>query len=205
MPLKIKHIITTKRTAIFVFMVYVVVCLNTTPVYYSHQYGPIFFIRKNKTLFGASRIENGDYIESTSMPLSCILRYGSHLVVIVCTVILAGNLYLISKWRISVTRVTTRSLSVAMTTKDKNVVKIVALVSATFVLCTLPSSVNVTLMLISGFDVTGRNSLSNTFLINWGTCMVLEEVNSSISIFIYYNISSQFRSTLRGLLSKKKT
>lgn len=205
MPLKVKNFITIKRTVIVVVMIYVVMCLNVIPTCYARRYGLIYYPQKNKTLFGATLVQNGEFIESLAFPISSGITYSSFVVATICTVILIQTLYLKSKWRRRATGSTAQISYEVLSTRDKRIVKIVTLVSVAFLFSTLPSSINFTLMLYYGADYTITGRLSLSYAINWAICMFMEEINSSVSIIIYYKTSSQFRSTLKKLTRTKKT
>lgn len=199
MPLKVKDIVTAKTTVTVVVLIFAVMFINVIPVYYAMRWGPMLDKVRNKTVVGFSYIKNGESIENISIPLSFGVVFGSFFAVTICTVILIKSLHFNSLWRRSVTRASAPSSDDVMSTRDKKVVRVVTLISLTFIVCTLPGAVNLICQLCFPVDYGLHGAYKNTRGFVWALCMVLEEINCSSTIFIYYKMSSQFRSIMKRL------
>ncbi|XP_005092880.1 growth hormone secretagogue receptor type 1-like [Aplysia californica] len=200
MPLKVKTIITPRRTTFVVVGIYSIVISGVVPAFYSIRLGPKFYQSKNVTKIGLLYIPNGVHIENVAVLVNIIPQYVSFLVVIVCTIILVRNLTLKSKWRKSTSNSAQQN---SLSNRDKKVVSMIILISSIFMACFLPSAVNQIIMIVSvEYSIYGINR--NLFLLSWSICKSLEAVNSAVNIFVYYNMSSRYREILDEMLNRNK-
>ncbi|KAH9487733.1 hypothetical protein Btru_069099 [Bulinus truncatus] len=189
LPLKVKSIITATRTKCFVVMAFLIVAGSAAPEFYVNQFVWKFYPDKNVSLIGLHFVEDRDRFENVTFPLNnVIMQYLAFSVVLVCTVILVVKLNEKTKWR----NVTTRGDSAAaISNKDRKVIKMVSFVSAAFIVSYLPSSILFMAMAIKrDFHPSGY---FNIFHVTWSFAFVLEAVNSTITIVIYYKLSSKFK------------
>ncbi|XP_012942255.1 cysteinyl leukotriene receptor 1-like [Aplysia californica] len=205
MPLKVKTIITPKRTVFVVVGIFLTMFANVVPVYCSISLGPTFFRELNKTMIGMVFIPNGETIEKVALSISIFSQFASFFVVIVCTVVLILNLIRKSKWRQS-TSSSAKQKSVS--NRDKKVVKMILSISIIFIACFLPSGVNfIVIFFLPEYKVTGK--YQNLFISTWCLCKALGTLNSSVNIFVYYNMSSKFKEIVDkmfpGIVGKKET
>ncbi|XP_012946978.1 uncharacterized protein LOC106014239 [Aplysia californica] len=200
LPLKVKNIITPRRTIVVVVSIYLTMLAFVAPVYYSTRLGPKFFPEKNKTMIGLLYVLNGPSIEKVSLALNVLAQFGAFFAVIICTVILVHNLLLKSKWRQSTS---SSAKQESLSQRDKKVVKIVLLISTIFIFCFFPGAVSfIAMSTVNGFNVNGR--YHNIFLLTWSMFKTLQATNSTVNIFIYYNMSSKYKEILDEMLHRKK-
>ncbi|XP_005092881.1 uncharacterized protein LOC101858474 [Aplysia californica] len=196
MPLKVKTIITPRRTSFVVLFIYFLMISGVGVACYAMRLGPKFFPSKNVTKIGLIYIPNGVYIENVGVMVNLIPQYVSFLVVIVCTIILVRNLKLKSKWRQSTSSSAKQD---SLSNRDKKVVSMITLISSIFMGCFLPSALNQIIMIASeDYSIYGK--YKNMFLLSWSICKSLEGTNSAVNIFVYYNMSSKYKLILDEML-----
>ncbi|KAI8764397.1 hypothetical protein BgiMline_035475 [Biomphalaria glabrata] len=189
LPLKVKSIITATRTKCFVVMAFLIVAGSAAPEFYVNQFVWKFYPEKNRSLIGLHFVEDRDKFEKVTFPLNnVIMQYLAFSVVLVCTIILVVKLNEKTKWRsVSARGDNTNTIS----NKDRKVIKMVSFVSAAFIVSYLPSSILFMAMAIKrDFHPSGY---FNIFHVTWSFAFVLEAVNSTITIIIYYQLSSKYK------------
>ncbi|XP_005092843.1 neuropeptides capa receptor-like [Aplysia californica] len=208
-PLKVKLIITSKRTLYINAGIFLTMFASVSPVYYAINIGPKFFPGRNETLLGLVYKPDGADIENVSFSINVFAQLSSVLFVIICTCVLIHNLVLKSKWRKSTQSSAATARSAAsgsgesgMSSKEKRVVKLVTLISCIFIACFLPSAVNLILM-ISSDDYSIVGKYRNMFQVSWSMLNTLEATNCSVNICVYYTMSSKYRAVFTSLFAKK--
>ncbi|KAI8770993.1 rhodopsin [Biomphalaria glabrata] len=204
-PLRVKQIITPRRTAYTIVSIFIAMFACVAPVFCVIGIGRKNFPDRNVTLMGLVYASNGPNVENISFSITVFAQLSSFAIVIVCTVILVRNLMQKSKWRQTAT---TSDLGAgnknALSTRDKKVVVMVTFISSIFIACFLPSAMNLILMIhfSPDYSVVGREQ--NTFLVSWSIMNTLEACNSTLGIFVYYHMSSKFKKELLALFGKEK-
>ncbi|GFS18352.1 chemosensory receptor B [Elysia marginata] len=256
-PLKVKTIITPRRTTLTVISIFLILFASLAPVYFGIRLGPVdattvtflpnstkanlstiiwHFMDKNSPVIttptstftksnnnsNSSNDNSNNNVSSDASSLNgtvlleetvCTLRYiSSFVAVIICTVILVRKLAQTSRWRARTTMSNEPTAepggaanSTTMTQRDKRLVKMVTFLSAIFIVCFLPSAVNLIIMICSAeYSIVGR--YRNMFQVGWSFLNCLEATNSSVNIFVYYNMSSRYRKCFREMfrLSEKE-
>ncbi|GFN96088.1 chemosensory receptor b [Plakobranchus ocellatus] len=143
---------------------------------------------------------NGAELENISFSIGVFAQISSFVCVIICTVILVRKLAQTSRWRArSAAPSDTSELSGStMTQRDKRLVKMVTFLSTIFIICFLPSAVNLIIMICSSeYSIVGR--YSNMFQVGWSFLNCLEATNSSVNILVYYRMSSRYRKCFREM------
>ncbi|BFZ23915.1 hypothetical protein BsWGS_26953 [Bradybaena similaris] len=166
------------------------------PVYYAIYLGPVRDITTNTTFISLVYRPNGIRIENISFAINFAAQLTSFVLVIVCTVVLVQSLLRKYKWH-------KYSVSTnAITNRDKRLIKMIISLSIIFIICFLPSAVNlVVMMLTPGYSIVGKQA--NMFQVGWSFLNTLEATNSSVSIIVYYKMSSRFRQVLRRMFRVK--
>ncbi|XP_059140930.1 tachykinin-like peptides receptor 86C [Physella acuta] len=191
LPLKVKHIITPRRTFYTVFGIFLLMFACVTPVFCVISIGPKYFAERNRTVLGLVYATGGPDVENISFSITVIAQLTSFVLVILCTIILIHNLLLKSRWRQTAT--SDQNNKNSLSTRDKRVVVMVTSISSIFIACFLPSAVNLILMIhfSPDYSVVGREQ--NTFLVSWSILNTLEATSSTVNILVYYHMSSKFR------------
>ncbi|XP_059147965.1 galanin-like G-protein coupled receptor npr-9 [Physella acuta] len=200
MPLKVKQTITPRRTVYVITFIYLTVFLSVSPVYKGLGLGPSFNVKLNRTMFALVYASDGQYLLSISNSIAVIVQVSSFAVVILCTVILTKTLAVKSKWRAESGNAAALSSS---TERDRKVIQMVTLISTIFIVCFLPCIFHLLLEICyPAYSIRGR--YRNSYVVCWSCMKTLEAVNSSISIFVYYKMSSKYRVVFREALFKRE-
>ncbi|CAL1538304.1 unnamed protein product [Lymnaea stagnalis] len=188
-PLHVKSIVTHKRTIWVVVGIYVSLVSLTLPQFLAYQIGPRFIWQSNLTVIGIVISPNIDQLEKFALVVPIVTQVASFVVVVASTLGLVRSLVSVAKWRSS-TSSSAQSLQVSG--RDKQLVKVVFLISVVFICCSLPTIVgNLVMLFVKDFNVKGRKK--NLFLFFGVICFILDAINSTINIFIYLRMSSKFR------------
>lgn len=172
-------------------------------VFYSVRLGPVFYPRRNSTLVGLVYIDNGVFMENLAFSIDIGIQVFSFVVVSACTMILVQSLLRNRKWRNTVTMAAESGNAEGKNVREKRVVVMVTAISGIFIACYTPSVVNLVLMLcFPEYSIVG--AFTNTFKLMWSLFLNLEAINSSVTIFIYFNMSSKFRLVLSTMTSPRK-
>lgn len=157
------------------------------PVFFVNELGWKFFPDRNQTVLGLVQTTNRDAVESISYMINnVLLNYLASIITIACTAILTVQLQNHAKWRKAAATSNNQS------NQNKTVAKLVVVVSAIFIICLIPNSVIfVVWSLFPEYSFTGENR-DITFVIG-GIGVILESVNSSVNIFVYYRMSTKYR------------
>ena len=85
--------------------------------------------------------------------------------------------------------------------RDRKLGRMIVLLSGIIFLCYIPSTVALLVQLIQpGFSMLGR--YRNSFFATWSFVWVLDAFNSSVNIFVYYNMSSKYRATFNFMFGR---
>ncbi|CAG5131715.1 unnamed protein product [Candidula unifasciata] len=192
LPLKVKTIITPARTLIIMASIFLMQFSVVSLVFYSVRLGPVYYLRRNTTLVGLVYIDNGPYLENMAFSIDIGIQIFSFVIVAICTMILIQSLIRNRKWRNSATQSAVPDSVDSKTAREKRVVVMVTTISGIFIACYTPSVINLIIMLcFPDYSIVG--AYSNTFILIWSLFLNLEAINSAVNIFIYYNMSSKFR------------
>ncbi|CAL1531906.1 unnamed protein product [Lymnaea stagnalis] len=193
LPLKVKTIITPHRTRWTIIVIFFFTMAIFSPFYYANR-----LEWQNGTILHLVYAKEREAVESVIFYIhSVALQALSLLVVIVCTIILVVQLNTKSKWRSSVTKPGANVESASM--KEKRAVKMIALISTVFIICFMPGSlIFFTMAYEPEFNFTG--DFKNIFFVVWSVAFVLETVNASVSILIYFNMSSKYHQVVIQLV-----
>lgn len=178
--------------------IFTVLIASVSPVYYANRLQEKFSPQRNRTILGLVYTSDRNEVEAITYIINNVfLQFGAFGTVIVCTATLTLNLQKKSSWRtMSTDPVQAENLS----KRDRKVIKMVVVISAFFIACFTPLCIIIIAMLIiPQFSFTGE--YRNVLIIVSGLGFLLESINSSVNIFIYYRMSSKYKTTLLGLCS----
>lgn len=202
LPLKVKAVITTQRTSVVIVSIFVTMVASIIPFYFgSTQFTIKFDSTANKTYVGTVRIQTTSRTETVAWGIESFLTISSFLVVGILTATLVWSLNTKRRWRQSLTNETLRtpkhlpkssnySTTIAAR-RDKQVAKMVSLISLIFLVCFLPTFLNQ----LASIFVYDYVKISEVF---WPFSIVTEGAYASVNIVIYLKMSSNYRKTLMG-------
>ncbi|XP_059178756.1 uncharacterized protein LOC131957923 [Physella acuta] len=202
MPLRVKAVLTNKRVAATMTLIFLLVIAGTLPVFYSNRPALRFYPKLNRTLFGIYYSWDSDLVDNITFMFNIVIStFGSFIAVIACTVVMVTELNKKTKWRQKSATSKFNSGKSKISNKDVKVVKMVKLLSMVYIVCAGPTFVNTLWSIFdsefSPFDVNRRQNL---FLVFFMFSFLLESFNSSLSIFVYYFMSSRFRQTFQNFV-----
>lgn len=183
------RIVTPKRTFVIILSVFIILVFSGIPVCFVYSFGEIHFPGRNGTVIGLIPTEDRDKVEKTTYITNYfVIPFAAFLIISVCTVALTFSLRKTAKWRESVTSFSQSNF------RNLKVAKMVVIVSTLFIFCFIPIS---TFMLVLALEPQlNLGGKYQSIGITLGSISVLlESVNSSVNIFIYYHMSSKYRTT----------
>ncbi|XP_005103350.1 bombesin receptor subtype-3-like [Aplysia californica] len=198
LPLKVKTLITTGKIRAIIIAIYIFVTASNSWIFYLYRFVWEHSDKRNRTFLTFKAIKNKSRIEVplivvNNLFLQCALSAG----IMVFTAILVVKMKQQSKWRLSSSKQTAASETSAK--RDDKVAKTVTVISVTYLLCYFPSTVNIMCVnLVPGYKANGRHS---ELFLNISTVVYLLEIlNSSVNIFFYWELSTQFRKEMKRML-----
>ena len=219
-PLKVKSIITARRTVLILVMIYIVIIPPVSMMYFKWTIGWKFFDSENKTLLGVVVLRDSPMIDlvikSGGTYYCTFLPIATSTCVTVCTIYLTASLRKSKKWRDTITSSSisdgtkteqdgskpTKAGASTRSSKEDKTVRIVIAVAITFVVSMLPLiGTNITKHIEKEWSSLGRYSM--LYGIIGALSDLFENVNASINLIIYYKMSSKFRENLLIYLNKQ--
>ncbi|BFZ07874.1 hypothetical protein BsWGS_10913 [Bradybaena similaris] len=196
MPLKVRSMVTARRVRAVIICIFVVLLASVSPLYVVNRLGMKFYPARNRTLLGLVPTENRETVEQISFAINNVLiPFSAFIVVNLCTVILVIKLRKRTVWR---NKTTSSTQADSVSIRNRKVAKMVVMISTLFIVCFVPISVVFTaVLLVPDLAIDGR--FRNILIVVGGICFILESVNSSVNIFIYYHMSTKFRTIFRQL------
>lgn len=193
MPVRVKVILTNRRVMVCVVCIYVVVIAWSSPVFYTSQVVWRTDTASNRTYLGVHFTPNRRIIDSLTFNLVAVVSvFGSLLTVIATTTAMVIRLTKNTKWRKS----NSTSGNNQFSRKELKMIKMVKILSLVYVVCSAPE---VAWIIWPMFDrtmiVTGMNQ--NLVNVVNGCTFLLEAINSSIGLLVYYFMSSKYKQTFR--------
>ena len=213
LPLKIKTIITPRRTLIVIVAIYGATFGLYPVLVIGYPIGWKFYPERNASLLGVVpnlhptvvMLDNIVlFVVSTFLP--CVTFFS----VIVFTLLLSLTLQRSKAWRdankynSSNTQSAdeTGSKLTAKQSKEDRAVRMVLTIATVFIVTNIPSCIHMVAMAaVPGFSVTGR--YSKLFLLMGVLYLGVDSVNSGANVIIYYRMSNKFRHAMISLFSSK--
>lgn len=188
--MQVKSIFTSKRVAIIITVLYVLLLLSAAPVYFVNKLGMVFFPNKNKSILALVGTHDRKPVEKASFAFNNVtIPLAAFVVITFCTIILVLKLRNQAKWRQSST---TSAQIQTVSNRDKKVVKMVVVISTLFIVCFIPVCIIfIPMSAIPEFAVDGKYKNENTVFVGVG--LIMESANSAGNIFIYYFMSSKYK------------
>ncbi|KAK0056305.1 G-protein coupled receptor [Biomphalaria pfeifferi] len=197
-PLKIKQLVTPRRAATIMVIIYSVNIATLIPEYAAAYFDWKFYPPKNKTMIGLQFRSYKTLAESLLFIFHAALAVFSFVATIVFTSILVLKLKLSAQFRKSTTF---DSEQIEMkTTRDKRTMTMVILVATNLIIFYFPTvAFCIVLPVVPEFSIIGRES--NLFEAVWSFAFLCHSINSSINIFVYLKMSSKFKNNFWKLFS----
>ncbi|CAL1538309.1 unnamed protein product, partial [Lymnaea stagnalis] len=188
-PLHVKSIVTTQRTIFVVLSVYVFMVSGNIPTWLVNRIGQRLNQRLNVTTVGLISSPNAEELENITIVINVTVQMTSFAIVVVSTACMINSLRKVAEWKKSSNLFTGHTSS-----RDKQLVRMVVLISAVFIVCSFPSVlVNGVMPFFKEFKIKGREK--NLFIVTTGFCFMSQLVNAIVNICIYFSMSSRFRRT----------
>lgn len=201
-PLRVKQIITPRRTTIIIIIIYSICFLSVLPLYCTTSIDWKFYSGRNKTLLGLVFADTSDKVEEVvyvMQALSGILSFAS---VLIFTTILLSKLNKTRTWRNEAANMD-KEKSESMSNRDRKTMSMIAIIASVLIICYIPSVlIFVGTFFEPEFSIVGR--YTNMFFVAWAFGFLFESINSSVNIFLYYSMSSKYRDTFHALFQKCK-
>lgn len=190
-PLKVKNVITPRRSAAAICTMYLlmVACLipEYVSVYFHLRDHPTHNLTTHSQIFESKRID----MEGITSLLYAIFGLCSFLLVIIFTSALVWKLKRTAEWRQQHTSEQTQHLSA----RHQRTIKMTVLMAIVFIISYVPSLVITVLEFAEpAFSILGH--YDSIFFSLWSVAFICEAIDSSTSIIFYYLISSKFKQTI---------
>ncbi|XP_059177756.1 uncharacterized protein LOC131957070 [Physella acuta] len=196
LPLKIKQIITPKRAAFIIFFIYIFMIASLLPEYATMYIDWKFYPEKNRTLLGLVPTADHNKVSGLTFLLYAVYILVSFSALIIFTITLIVKLRAKTKWRKE--SIQENKQSDSLSSRDQKTINMVIVIASVLIVCYTPSVVlSAAGFIVPGFFVVGR--FSNLFFATWSFGFVLDSFNSSISMLLYYKMSSKYRTTFHDL------
>ncbi|CAG5134073.1 unnamed protein product [Candidula unifasciata] len=194
-PLKIKSIITPRRTVTFIGVLYVIMFASAVPVFYSTRAVWIFDPRRNKSRLGIMKITSKIDINTIAYWINNVIPTIFFVFITICTVILVKALNKHGKWK---QQSVSSEAHAVISSRDAKVVKLVTIISIVFIACYAPGTVYFILALVNP-QTTYAGKQRNLVLVIYSILLVLESVNAATNFFIYITMSSKFKRVFQDI------
>ncbi|XP_005108673.1 tachykinin-like peptides receptor 86C [Aplysia californica] len=199
LPLKVKMMITPRRTKFIIISIFLIMFSVFCPFYYVNRLVWEFDSTRNATLLKIMYTEKKEIVETITFFIhSVTFSTFSFVFVICCTIVLVAKLNSKTKWRLATAAKGVGSQSEGVGVKDKKVVKMVTFISTIFIVCFVPSTLIFLFMALEP-EFSFGGGYKNIYFVVWSFSFVLETVNSSVNIFVYLNMSSKYRATFTNM------
>ncbi|XP_059177673.1 type-1 angiotensin II receptor B-like [Physella acuta] len=191
LPLKIKTLITPKRTSFILLLIYLFNFLALVPEYATVYFDWRFNLENNKTLLGLAFRENRPAVQGLAFMFHGTISMISLIAVIAFTSVLVVKLKVNSKWRKSAVNLNLTQTDL-ISNRDKNAIALVVTVATVLIICYTPIVIfSLVSTIVPDFSVSGRQA--NLFHATWSFGFLFSTFNASINIFLYYKMSSKYR------------
>ncbi|XP_059164112.1 uncharacterized protein LOC131947045 [Physella acuta] len=201
-PLKVKSILTIKRVAICMVSVFLIVFISYMPLFYTNQIVWKFFPLFNRTMLGITFTPDRALIDFFVFLFHTVIStFGSFIAVLICTITLVIELKQKTKWRKQATMTSSVKPGEAksISSKEIKVIRMIVLLSTAFIISSTPTMA-FTIWSIADQSFTAVGYNRNIFNVSFSFIFLIEALNSSISMLVYYTMSTKFKVTCREML-----
>ncbi|CAG5136009.1 unnamed protein product [Candidula unifasciata] len=204
-PFKVKWLLTTKVT--------LTVCLFISVVIFglfSVMFGiyDIYWTHSNRYNTSIALYKHNEFYEANENPLFWYYNLSgilwplvSFTVIVICTTIIVHMLRQSSKFRSGQAEINKES-SNQLSTRDRQVVKMLVVIISVYVICLSPRiAIYIVKCFVYEFYFIRR--YHNIFMFVCYILWILEMGNGAVNFFIFYAMSSSFRTTFTSICKKK--
>ncbi|XP_059177682.1 uncharacterized protein LOC131957005 [Physella acuta] len=196
-PLKVKQIVTPRRTVIVLLSIFLVNMLSLVPEYSTVYYDWKYYPDRNKTILGLAFRGNRAATQSLVFYFLTAFAIGVFISVTTFTCVLVYKLKQTSKWRQSST--SDQAQNESITARDKKIVALVISVATVLMICYTPTVIlSIFTVSIPGFSVSGK--YDKYFKTSWSFAFLLHAINSNMNFILYFKMSSSYRNKFKELL-----
>ncbi|CAL1527153.1 unnamed protein product, partial [Lymnaea stagnalis] len=193
LPFKVKAIFSPKHSAVMTAGVFSIMFSANMLLYYSNEFAMTYNPRFNLSQFTMKtipeRVDVAFYINAFVLLLLPLVNYAF---IMSCTLVMVIQLKIATKWRNGACAGSPNGDHRIHLTKETRLTKLIATTTSVHVVCHAPSNAALIIScFVPEFSFNGRYSLAYLTLCILG--FLLETVNSSIPLFVYYGQSSKFK------------
>ncbi|KAK7005261.1 tachykinin-like peptides receptor 86C [Biomphalaria glabrata] len=200
-PLKIKTLVTPRKTKFIVVMINVANLITLIPEYSTVYLSWRFNEARNETVLGLAARSNRAETQPITFLTHVILVVVGFLSVVVLTFILVVHLRRQTQWRIQSSG--DRKQRAAYSLRERRSEVLVVMVAASVVISYIPlTCVSLVTVFMPEFSIGGQ--LSDIFVKIWITIYIFGMTNASSNIIIYYRMNSKFKRTFQELICSVK-
>ncbi|CAL1538296.1 unnamed protein product, partial [Lymnaea stagnalis] len=190
-PLHVKIIVTPGKTTSAVLCINILTVVFTLPTFIANQIGPRLNAQLNLTVVGLIQAPSVAEFEGVTIMFNLIVQMTSFVVVTLSTLGLIRSLHKVTQWRKS----SSSSQIPRVSGRDKQLVKMVIMISVAFIVSSFPTLlVNTLQAFVKEFSVRGREK--NLFIAVCAVLFNLQTIHSVVNIFIYLSMSTRFKRQL---------
>lgn len=171
-----------------------------SPVYAVNKLDMKFHPWRNRTLLGLVSSDDREQVEKISFGINnFFLPFAAFIIITICTTVLVLSLSRGTRWRNS----SAESSQTSVSNRSQKVIKMVVMISVLYIGCFCPSAIiTLTMTFVSDISLGGKNI--NIGIILSSSALILESINSSCNIFIYYHVSTKYKVSFRNIFWRNK-
>ncbi|KAH9505637.1 hypothetical protein Btru_056112 [Bulinus truncatus] len=196
LPLTVKRKMTPKVAVIVNVVIFVILTMYLFPQLYVRYFDWKFIPQLNKTVLYTFYRGNREAVLSVSYFITdMFLPYSIFLVLLLCSVVIFVKLKATSKWRQSIIP----SASGAPSFKERKSVKLLMTISLICILLLLPQTVLFTALGVVRELRTSDGAYHDITILAYTATLLPQVVNCSNTIFVYYKMSTKYRTELQKM------
>ncbi|XP_059168773.1 FMRFamide receptor-like [Physella acuta] len=200
-PFKVRLIITRKVSLFIVVCVYVILIFDLVPVYYMTYLDWRFFPETNSSKLGVHfRGNPRDVFGFIYFITDIFLPHTSFTIIVISNIILTAKMRKRTGNKVKLTNASQKMME-KMIKKDMNIIKMLLVVSALFIVCLIPqSALNTAIGFYREFGY--QLKYQDRLILCYSVSYLTETVGSSVNIVVYYRMSTKFRSMFNAIFLK---
>ncbi|KAK6985659.1 G-protein coupled receptor 139 [Biomphalaria glabrata] len=191
-PIKVKGLITARVTVVTLVFIYLVMASTIIPPYLGLVVTWRFDSFSNRTILSMPFETNDGYAYIIAIAnVHSFIQLVTYALIIACTIVLAEELRKQSKWRLKAAQSNDISSKVARKKVNKTI-RMIASMAVIYIVC---YSTSVFQLVFCAVVPDYPWTMYAMYWIVFSFAILMESVNSSVGIFLYYTMSAKFRIT----------